>query len=142
MILHNAVIVTMDSESRVFKNGAMVIDKDKIKAISQSPAILQEFSSFTHYIINLHNEIMLPGFINTHEQTSQQMGRGIANDVDLMTWLHHQIWPYESNMTEEDSYMSTLLWAIKLIHSGVMCFAEAGWQHVTGTARAVQLLGL
>ncbi|XVF02177.1 hypothetical protein REPUB_Repub04eG0153300 [Reevesia pubescens] len=142
MILHNAVIVTMDSESRVFENGALVIDKDKIKAIGQSPAILQEFSSLAHHIIDLHGEIMLPGFINTHVHTSQQMGRGIADDVDLMTWLHHRIWPYESNMTEEDSYISTLLCGIELIHSGVTCFAEAGGQHVTGMARAVQLLGL
>lgn len=51
--------------------------------------------------------------------TSQQLGRGIADDVDLMTWLHHRIWPYESSMTEEDSYISTLLCGIELIHSGV-----------------------
>lgn len=59
------------------------------------------------------------GLINTHVHTSQQLGRGIADDVDLMTWLHHRIWPYESNMSEEDSYISTLLCGIELIHSGV-----------------------
>jgi cytosine/adenosine deaminase-related metal-dependent hydrolase len=51
--------------------------------------------------------------------TSQQLARGIADDVDLMTWLHGRIWPYESNMTEDDSYISTLLCGIELIHSGV-----------------------
>lgn len=51
--------------------------------------------------------------------TSQQLGRGIADDVDLLTWLHGRIWPYEANMTEEDSYISTLLCGIELIHSGV-----------------------
>ncbi|KAA8533350.1 hypothetical protein F0562_033117 [Nyssa sinensis] len=85
---------------------------------------------------------LLPGFINTHVHTSQQLARGIADDVDLMTWLHRRIWPYESNMTEEDSYISTLLCGIELIHSGVTCFAEAGGQHVSGMARAVELLGL
>lgn len=59
------------------------------------------------------------GFINTHVHTSQQLARGIADDVDLMTWLHDRIWPYESNMTEEDSYISTLLCGIELVHSGV-----------------------
>jgi cytosine/adenosine deaminase-related metal-dependent hydrolase len=74
--------------------------------------------------------------------TSQQLGRGIADDVDLLTWLHGRIWPYESHMTEEDSYLSTLLCGIELIHSGVTCFAEAGGQHVPGMARAVQRLGI
>ncbi|CAA6659986.1 unnamed protein product [Spirodela intermedia] len=59
-----------------------------------------------------------------------------------MTWLHERIWPYESNMTEEDSYLSTLLCGIELIRSGVTCFAEAGGQHVTGMAKAVELLGI
>ncbi|KMZ60430.1 5-methylthioadenosine/S-adenosylhomocysteine deaminase [Zostera marina] len=59
-----------------------------------------------------------------------------------MTWLHKRIWPYESNMTEEDSYLSTLLCGIELIHSGVSCFAEAGGQHVSGMAKAVELLGI
>lgn len=72
-------------------------------------------------------------------------------------------------MTEHDSYLSTLLCGIELIHSGVRlflfqfhfhfqfeftfffffrpslqvtCFAEAGGQHVSGMARAVNLLGL
>ncbi|KAB2043521.1 hypothetical protein ES319_D01G023000v1 [Gossypium barbadense] len=142
MILHNAVVVTMDSDCRVFQNGAVFIDKDKIKAIGQSPDILQQFSHVAHHILDLHGQILLPGFVNTHVHTSQQLGRGIADDVDLMTWLHHRIWPYESNMTEEDSYISTLLCGVELIHSGVTCFAEAGGQHVTGMARAVELLGL
>ncbi|KAK8527716.1 hypothetical protein V6N12_054919 [Hibiscus sabdariffa] len=142
MILHNAVIVTMDSDSRVFQNGAVFIDQDRIKAIGQSSEILRQFSALAHHIVDLHGQILLPGFVNTHVHTSQQLGRGIADDVDLMTWLHHRIWPYESNMTEEDSYISTLLCGIELIRSGVTCFAEAGGQHVTGMARAVELLGL
>lgn len=141
-ILHNAVIVTMDPDSRVFLNGAIVIEQDSITAVGQSSAILRHFSAPAHRVFDLNGQIVLPGFINTHVHTSQQLARGIADDVDLMTWLHDRIWPYESNMTEEDSYISTLLCGIELIHSGVTCFAEAGGQHVSGMARAVELLGL
>ncbi|KAH9329434.1 hypothetical protein KI387_001542, partial [Taxus chinensis] len=81
-------------------------------------------------------------FINTHVHSSQQLARGIADDVDLMTWLHNRIWPYESQMTEDDSYVSTLLCGVELIHSGVTCFAEAGGQHVAGMARAIECLGI
>ncbi|XP_059448592.1 uncharacterized protein LOC132179825 isoform X2 [Corylus avellana] len=142
IILHNAVIVTMDPERRVFRNGGIFIRHDTIEAIGHSPDILRDFSALANQTIDLHDQILLPGFINTHVHSSQQLARGIADDVDLMTWLHGRIWPYESNMTEEDSYISTLLCGIELIHSGVTCFAEAGGQHVSGMARAVELLGL
>ncbi|KAG8365842.1 hypothetical protein BUALT_Bualt17G0013900 [Buddleja alternifolia] len=130
LILHDALIVTMDSQSRVFKNGAVAIRDDTIIAVGQSQDIISQVST------------VILGLINTHVHTSQQLGRGIADDVDLMTWLHDRIWPYESNMTEDDSYISTLLCGIELIHSGVTCFAEAGGQHVSGMARAVELLGI
>ncbi|EYU37407.1 hypothetical protein ABFS82_11G075800 [Erythranthe guttata] len=142
LVLHDALIVTMDSQCRVFRNGAVAIQGDTIIAVGQSQDIISHFSSLSPQLFNLHGNFLLPGLINTHVHTSQQLARGIADDVDLLTWLHGRIWPYESNMTEEDSYLSTLLCGIELIHSGVTCFAEAGGQHVSGMARAVELLGI
>ncbi|KAL3818718.1 hypothetical protein ACJIZ3_004623 [Penstemon smallii] len=142
LVLHDALILTMDPEKRVFRNGAVAIRGDTILAVGQSQEIVSQFSYLSPQLINLHGHFLLPGFINTHVHTSQQLARGIADDVDLLTWLHDRIWPYESNMTEEDSYISTLLCGIELIHSGVTCFAEAGGQHVPGMARAVELLGI
>ncbi|KAG0456238.1 hypothetical protein HPP92_024026 [Vanilla planifolia] len=142
LVLHSAVVVTMDPDFRVFRNGAIVITGDRIEAVGNSPDILRDFSHRADETLDLAGRFVLPGFINTHVHTSQQLGRGIADDVDLMTWLHERIWPYESSMTEEDSYISTLLCGIELIRSGVTCFAEAGGQHVSGMSRAVELLGL
>ncbi|GAB2241963.1 hypothetical protein Droror1_Dr00018738 [Drosera rotundifolia] len=141
-VLYNAVIVTMDSHTRVYQNGGIVIEDDRIKAIGQSKEIVDRFGAVADKCVDLKGKFVLPGMINTHVHTSQQLGRGIADDVDLMTWLHHRIWPYESHMTPEDSYISTLLCGIELVHSGVTCFAEAGGQYVSEMARAVELLGL
>ncbi|KAM7258694.1 hypothetical protein ACFE04_014435 [Oxalis oulophora] len=143
LILHNAVIVTMNNHLHVYQNGAILIQNDRITSIAQSDVILNQFSHLTNaQIIDLNGQIILPGLINTHVHTSQQLARGIADDVDLLTWLHDRIWPYESNMTEHDSYVSTLLCGIELIRSGVTCFAEAGGQYVSGMAKAVEELGL
>ncbi|KAH7683250.1 S-methyl-5'-thioadenosine deaminase protein [Dioscorea alata] len=142
LLLYNGVLVTMDPHSRVFRNGAIVVSGDRIHAIGHSDDILRDFSHLADGSIDLCGRILLPGFVNTHVHTSQQLGRGIADDVDLMTWLHERIWPYEASMTEEDSYVSTLLCGIELIRSGVTCFAEAGGQHVGGMAKAVELLGI
>ncbi|GLJ45651.1 hypothetical protein SUGI_0960910 [Cryptomeria japonica] len=136
------MIVTMDGEQRVYGNGGLFVQGDKIHAIGSSSHILSHFSAQATEIIDFHDHIILPGFINTHVHTSQQLARGIADDVDLMTWLHDRIWPYESQMTEDNSYISTLLCGVELIHSGVTCFAEAGGQHVAGMARAVESLGI
>ena len=59
-----------------------------------------------------------------------------------MVWLRDRIWPYESNLSEEDSYVSSLLCGVEQIRSGVTCFVEAGGQHVNGMGRAVKELGI
>ncbi len=84
----------------------------------------------------------MPGLINTHVHTSQQLGRGLGDDVNLLTWLHDRIWPYESSMTEEDSYISTLLCCAEQIKAGTTAFAEPGGQFVSGMARGVAQAGI
>ncbi|CAM0957705.1 unnamed protein product [Alopecurus aequalis] len=141
VVLHNAYVVTMDGALVVHRNGAIAVVGDSIAAVGPSADVLAAFPRAAQ-TLDLAGRILLPGFVNTHVHTSQQLARGIADDVDLMTWLHGRIWPYESHMTEEDSYASTLLCGIELIRSGVTCFAEAGGQYVSEMARAVELLGL
>jgi len=33
------------------------------------------------------NGYILPGFVNTHVHTSQQISRGVGDDVDFITWF-------------------------------------------------------
>ena len=54
--------------------------------------------------------------VNTHTHTSQQLARGLADVVDLLTWLIDRICPDESNMTDEDSYISTLLFCVEDVY--------------------------
>jgi 5-methylthioadenosine/S-adenosylhomocysteine deaminase len=131
----------MDSQKRLFSNGAIIIENDLIKEVGRAVDLLPKSDEETEEV-DLGGRWILPGLINTHVHTSQQLGRGLGDDVDLLTWLHERIWPYESQLTEEDSYVSSLLTGIELIRSGVTTFCEAGGQHVNGMGRAVTKLGL
>lgn len=142
-LLHNAGIVTMDAERHQYMNGAILIEDDLIKQIGTSDTMLEALAAEPDLQrIDMRDRWILPGLINTHVHLSQQLGRGLGDDVDLLTWLHQRTWPYESSMTEEDSYVSSLLCGIEQIRSGVTCFAEPGGQHVNGMGRAVTELGI
>lgn len=141
VMLFNAGIITMDPARHQYNSGAVLIEGDRISRVGKSAELLEE-SDDSIERIDLRGRWILPGLINTHVHTSQQLGRGLGDDVDLLTWLHDRIWPYESSMTEEDSYVSSLLCGIEQIRSGVTCFAEAGGQFVNGMGRAVSELGI
>jgi 5-methylthioadenosine/S-adenosylhomocysteine deaminase len=140
-LIKNANIVSMDSNRSVYVKGSILIENDKIIEIGK----YDDFQSLINpdvIIEDAKDNWILPGLINTHVHTSQQLARGIADDVDLLVWLRDRIWPYESNLSEEDSYVSSLLCGVEQIRSGVTCFVEAGGQHVNGMGRAVKELGI
>jgi 5-methylthioadenosine/S-adenosylhomocysteine deaminase len=132
-------VATMDNELRVYTDGTVILEDNRITYVGPSSEAPGGQAERT---IDAQGKIVLPGLINTHVHLSQQLGRGIGDDVSLLTWLHERIWPYESSMTYEDSYISSLLCGIELIRTGVTCFAEAGGQHVAAMADAMEELGL
>jgi 5-methylthioadenosine/S-adenosylhomocysteine deaminase len=140
-LLFNVGVVTMDEQLRQFNHGAILIRDDRIVKIGPSQELLEEAEPEWEKV-DLRGRWVLPGLVNSHVHLSQQLGRGLGDDVNLLTWLHERIWPYESNMTEEDSYISSLLTGIEQIRSGVTAFAEPGGQYVNGMGRAVTELGI
>lgn len=140
ILLKNGFIVTMaEGDETVYDGGSVLIEDDKIKAVGKiSPRMVAADAE----IMDLQGKYVLPGFVNTHVHTSQQISRGVGDDVDFITWLHRRMWPFESNMTEEDSYISTLATCLEMIKTGVTSFAEPGGQFVSGMCRAVAKSGI
>lgn len=140
IFLKNGYIVTMaEGSETVYDGGSVLVEDDKIKAVGAvDPRLVKPDAE----IVDLNGRYVLPGFVNTHVHTSQQISRGVGDDVDFVTWLHDRMWPFESNMTEEDSYISTLATCLELIKSGVTSFAEPGGQFVSGMCRATAKSGL
>ena len=136
-------VLTMDRDMRQINHGEILIEGDRITELGPKGSVLGRLADQHDIaVIDLQGRWVLPGFINTHVHLSQQLARGLGDDVPLLTWLHERIWPYESNMTEEDSYISSLLCGAEMIRSGVTCFAEAGGQHLDGMGRAMTELGM
>jgi 5-methylthioadenosine/S-adenosylhomocysteine deaminase len=139
IVLTRGLVITMDPLRRVLPDHTVVIAGDRIERICPS----------TEYIPNKGDELypargkyILPGLINSHVHTVQHLGRGLADDVDILTWLHERIWPYESHLEPEDSYVSTLHCGLEQLANGVTTIADAGIHHAEPTVRAVKELGI
>jgi 5-methylthioadenosine/S-adenosylhomocysteine deaminase len=75
--------------------------------------------------------------VQTHVHTSQALGRGLADDVDLITWTRKRIWPYEAALTDEDVYVSAKLSMAEMLKSGTTTFCEASGIKPDSIAQAV-----
>jgi len=139
ILIKNAYVVSMNEKREIYNNGSILIENDLIKAIGK---VDEKSLLDTVEIIDAKGKIVLPGLINTHVHLSQQLGRGMADDVDLLTWLRERVWPYESNFDYESSLISSTACCIEMIKSGVTTFLEAGGQYVEAMAEAVKNTGI
>lgn len=139
ILIKNGYVISMNKNREIFKNGSVLIEDDKIKAVGKvEPSLVNADAE----IYDAQGKIILPGLVNTHVHLSQQLGRGVADDVVLLTWLRERVWPYESSFNYEDSLISSTACCVELIKTGVTTFLEAGGQYVDAMAEAVEECGL
>ena len=96
-LLKHAMIVTMNGAGQVYTDGNLLFEDDQIVKVGTETVD----EDTCEEVLDLSGKIVMPGLVNTHVHTSQQLARGLADDVDLLTWLHDRIWPYESHMTDQ-----------------------------------------
>ena len=139
LLIKNAYLVTMNDKREVYENGSILIEDNIIKAVGKFD---NDIVNDDAEVYDANGKILMPGLINTHVHLSQQLGRGIADDVDLLTWLRDRVWPYESSFDYDDSLISSTACCIELIRSGVTTFLESGGQYVDAMVEAVDKTGL
>ncbi|MGL4797568.1 MAG: amidohydrolase, partial [Paraclostridium sp.] len=139
LLIKNVYLITMNKTKDVYKNGSILIEDNKIIAIGK---IDNNLVNKNAEIYDGQGKILMPGLINTHVHLSQQLGRGIADDVNLLTWLRERVWPYESSFNYEDSLISSTACCVEMIKSGVTTFLESGGQHVEAMVEAVSKTGV
>lgn len=139
ILIKNAYIISMNLNREIFNNGSILIEGNLIKAIGN---VEESLITNETEVYDAKGKFILPGFINTHVHLSQQLGRGVADDVDLLTWLRERVWPYESSFNYEDSLISSTACCAEMIKSGVTTFLEAGGQYVEAMVEAVKNTGL
>ncbi len=125
----------MDGAGTVVDPGFVEVEDGRIAHVGPEPADRTPTRSARGLIV-------VPGLATTHCHLSQQLGRGLADDVDLLTWLRDRIWPYEAALDEEDVEVSALACALEQIRNGAATVADPGGQHVDGAGRGLERAGI
>lgn len=132
ILIKNAMIVTMEDQESVIKNGYVIIEDGVIKEVNSGKYI---GSILGHKIIDGAGCAVLPGFINCHTHVAMTLLRGYGEGLPLMKWLNEKIWPFEAKLNEEDIYIGSTAGMIEMIKGGTTTFSDMYFmQHVVGKA--------
>jgi cytosine/adenosine deaminase-related metal-dependent hydrolase len=113
LIRHARLLVTMDAQRREIADGAVFVRDNVIEAVGATadlPATADE-------VISAHDQIVIPGLVNTHHHMVQTLTRAFAQDNELFGWLRG-LYPIWANLTPEMVKVSTQTAMAELLLSG------------------------
>ena len=137
-VLHNATVVTMDTDYRIFNPGAVLVRDDFIEAIGPEAEILAAAGDAER--IDLAGRVVIPGLVNGHTHVPMTLLRGLEDDRRLDVWLLAYMMPVERQfVTPEFVRVGTLIGCAEMIRSGITTFADMYYYEdtvATATAEA------
>ncbi|NLA25771.1 MAG: amidohydrolase [Firmicutes bacterium] len=122
ILFSGACIVTMDEERPASFWGDLLIEGDRIAAVSEKKGTIEK--SRAERVIDGRDLLLMPGMVNTHGHAAMTLLRGYADDLPLQEWLEKKIWPVEENLDGDDIYWGTLLAIAEMLKGGTTTFTD------------------
>ncbi len=123
MIVHGRYVVTMDDARGVIEGGAVAVKDGAIVAVGTDAEIAGAYSSENE--IAGEDRVLMPGLVNGHTHTAMTLFRGMADDLELMTWLTKYIFPMEGRYVDPEFIrVGSELACWEMIQSGTTSFVD------------------
>jgi len=141
-ILKPEWLLTVNPAFELLTDYAVVIKDDRIENLLPAAEASRQEEYRDAEIIELADHVLMPGLVNSHTHASMSLFRGIADDLPLMDWLNHHIWPAEGKWVDAQFIADGLrLTAAEMIRSGTTCFNDM-YFYPDIVAREAQNLGI
>jgi 5-methylthioadenosine/S-adenosylhomocysteine deaminase len=116
-------VVPVEPAGAVLAHHCVAVRGGRIVAVLPSAQAAQRYSA--RATLHLAEHALMPGLVNLHTHAAMTLMRGLADDLPLMDWLKHHVWPAEAkHVSHEFVHDGTLLGCAEMLRGGVTCFSE------------------
>jgi 5-methylthioadenosine/S-adenosylhomocysteine deaminase len=111
MLLTGTVVVDANT---VVEDGAVVVAGDRIEAVGPADDLRERFPAHEHRAF----DVVAPGLVGAHVHSVQSLGRGVADDAELLDWLFDHVLPMEAGLDAEGMRLAAELGYLECLASG------------------------
>lgn len=111
MLLEGTVVA---DASTIIHDGAVVVEDDRIIAVGDREELVDLYPEHQ----TKRYDLLTPGLVGGHIHSVQSLGRGIADDTELLDWLFEYILPMEATLDSETMELAAKLGYLEVIESG------------------------
>lgn len=129
IVIKNGIIVTMNEDKRILKDGGLAIEEDRIVDIGDSKRIEKDYTADVE--LDAKGKVVLPGFVNTHTHLFQNLLKGRRDDLPLFDWVSDVQMPLVKTQFQdaqngdfELGYYAAVLGCVEALKSGTTCLVD------------------
>ncbi len=105
--------VIADAET-IIDDGTVVTADDRIVAVGPRSELRERYPDHPERQF----DIVAPGLVGAHIHSVQSLGRGIADDKELLEWLFDHVLPMEAALDEAETEIAAKLGYLECLESG------------------------
>jgi len=142
ILVEHAVVVTMDAARRIFLDGSVLVDGERIVQVGRAVDVRPP-EPVTR-VIDGRGRLLLPGFVDTHVHLSEHLSRGLMPDeVPVDRYVPDWYVPLYATINPEEEAAAAQLACLEMLRTGTTTFCEAGTLFdLPAVAQAVDAIGL
>ena len=141
ILIHNGQILTMDSDRRIYRPGAVAIAGSRIVGVGTDAELRHRFDG--RETMDAKGAIVHPGFIDAHNHIVHTTCRGVFGNIHDVGASPVNFADWKAGVTDEDEAAATAMASIELLRSGFTMFIEPGSLFSTEAgAEAVERVGI
>ena len=107
----------------VWRDHAVLVEGERIVGVMPAAEAVDAYPEAEQ--VRLPGHVPMPGLINMHTHSPMALFRGMADDLELDTWLKQHIWPAEQRWVSPDFVRDgTELAMLEMLRAGTTAFNE------------------
>ncbi|GBC72413.1 Atrazine chlorohydrolase [archaeon HR03] len=140
-IVRGRFVVTVDEVNRVFRDGGVVVEGDRIVDVGFFEDLKKRYRC--DMVVGDEWKIVLPGLVNCHYHSREQLSQTMFPDgLGETTWFNNFCLPYHAALTPEEEKTAFRLALYAMALNGVTTFADGGLLYPSTTLETLDEIPL
>ena len=119
ILLKNAKIATFNKKNEILENADLLIKDRRIEKIGRNLSLSAD------KVIQCDGKLVMPGLVNSHLHSDENMFRGLFDNLPLEPWMLYSCPPLMYGpFSTRLIYLRTMVGAMEMVRKGITCFQD------------------
>ncbi len=140
VLIAGGTVVTMDPDRHIYADGAVAISADRIADVGETNELRKRYPDAEQ--IDARGMVVTPGLIDGHNHPAYFLAKGTFDDIEIGRRWRERLYPFDTNVEDDEVYWGSLGTFAEMIRSGTTCFADPGGFSPDSTNKAAAKIGI